>query len=388
MFLVIIHEYGHFRTARFFWVKVEEFGIGIPPKAFDYAKDKQWTTYSLNWIPLWWFVRLKGEDPSDEAVFLAKDSFITASLFGKLIILFWGITVNILFAWFAFSIAFRQWIKPLHISDDTSVKTQSYLMTSKTFLEEQWIIDPNLAPKKLSTRVAWVMEGSRAANAGIQTGDTIISVWWSVLQYKSLSTVLQQQLGKSIAIVFERNGVQQTSTIQCASDECLLWILLPSEQLSLPIIQFPFWKAVVAWWDEMIAESKMTFTALGTLGKNLLSFNKKRIQWSVKTLSGPVGIVKMIDVVYAQWGRRQLLAFAGMISLALAIFNLLPIPALDGWRALSVIIQAIGGRKATTYFVIENYLNMFFFVLLMLLWVWIILKDLVVFRWFSIPFIW
>jgi regulator of sigma E protease len=80
------------------------------------------------------------------------------------------------------------------------------------------------------------------------------------------------------------------------------------------------------------------------------------------------------------------IAFAGMISLALAIFNMLPIPALDGGRALWVIIQKVFRFSKEKYFNIEWYINTVFFILLMVLGIYIILKDLVVFRWIHIPF--
>jgi regulator of sigma E protease len=116
---------------------------------------------------------------------------------------------------------------------------------------------------------------------------------------------------------------------------------------------------------------------LGRLGTNLASFNKERMKNSVQKLSGPVGIVKVGEVIYTGSGPWMYLAFAGMISLALAIFNVLPIPALDGGRALGVLIQELGKMKPEKYFVIENYFNMFFFVVLMGLGIYIILLDLV-----------
>ena len=80
MFLVVIHELGHFIAAKKTGVNVLEFGIGIPPKAFRRWTDKSGTEYTINWLPLGGFVRLKGEDPRDPGTFYAKDSFITATL--------------------------------------------------------------------------------------------------------------------------------------------------------------------------------------------------------------------------------------------------------------------------------------------------------------------
>lgn len=86
---------------------------------------------------------------------------------------------------------------------------------------------------------------------------------------------------------------------------------------------------------------------------------------SVEKMSGPVGIIKFGEMILKEGGIRLYLAFGGMISLALALFNVLPIPALDGGRIVGVLIQHIGRFSAEKYFVIENYINMFFFVILM-----------------------
>jgi regulator of sigma E protease len=122
MFLVLIHELGHFLTAKRSGVKVLEFGIGIPPKVGTLWRDKQGTEYTINWIPLGGFVRLKGENPDDTEDFLAPDSFITASLPHKLLVLFAGVIVNALFAWFAFSMAFQQGVYPINVIPDNMIK--------------------------------------------------------------------------------------------------------------------------------------------------------------------------------------------------------------------------------------------------------------------------
>ena len=100
LFLVLIHELWHFIAAKKTGVQVLEFGMGIPPKVLTLWTDKSGTEYTLNAIPLWWFVRLKWEDPSDQWTFKAKDSFVMASFRAKTLILFAWVTVNFLFAWF------------------------------------------------------------------------------------------------------------------------------------------------------------------------------------------------------------------------------------------------------------------------------------------------
>ncbi|USN55717.1 MAG: site-2 protease family protein [Candidatus Peribacteria bacterium] len=139
IFLVIIHELGHFTAAKKTGVKVLEFGLGIPPKFRTLWKDASGTEYTCNWIPLGGFVRLKGENPNDTEDFNAPDSFIKASLLNKLIILIAGVTVNALFAWIAFSASFMVGVYPINVIPESMIQgeSRSYLMPTRGFLEEK-----------------------------------------------------------------------------------------------------------------------------------------------------------------------------------------------------------------------------------------------------------
>lgn len=391
MFLVIIHEYGHFSTSRKFGVKVQEFGVGIPPKVVTIKTDKKWTEYTLNRIPLGGFVRLKGEDPSDETEFLAPDSFISAPLHGKLIILFGWIIANTIFAWLAFSVSFWQWVAPLSILPDTAtaVESTSYLMPSYSFLERKWLITASDKTAAQTAVLADVMPESRAYIAGIRAGDTLLTINNQPVTTANLTTLLKNSYNTWFTLIYTTQWIDKTATITCGIDECLLGVTLASSTPQNPIIiKFWFFEARQAWAHELLAQTKMSFAALAKVGAWLFSFNKEQVASSAKSLSWPVGIIKMIEVIIMRNGWRQLLAFAGMISLALAIFNILPIPALDGGRALSVLIQSIWWWKPTSYFTIEGRLNMFFFLLLMGLGIVIIFKDLHTARGVKIPFIW
>lgn len=389
MFLVVIHEYGHFSTSRKFGVKVQEFGLGIPPKVTILKTDKKWTEYTLNRIPLGGFVRLKGEDPWDESEFLAPDSFISAPLHGKLIILFGWIVANVLFAWIAFSISFWQGVTPLSIIPDsvTTIESTSYLMPSYSFLA--WLGLVPTEEKNTPVVVEEVMLESRASTAWIQPKDILLKINDNPITSENLTALLRQNYGTGFTLTYLQNNQEKVTQISCWTDECLLWVGIGNGTIWDPIvIQFWFLQSLQAWRHEIIAQTRMSFSALGRVGAWLFSFDKEQVASSTKSLSGPVWIIKMIELIIMRGGGRQLLAFAWMISLALAIFNILPIPALDGGRALSVLIQALWGRKPTTYFKIEWRLNMFFFLLLMGLWVVIIFKDLHTARWVPLPFIW
>jgi len=118
--------------------------------------------------------------------------------------------------------------------------------------------------------------------------------------------------------------------------------------------------------------------------KKAFSWEKKQMQDSLNSLSGPVWIIVVLKELLYSGDWTVFLAFAWMVSLALAIFNILPIPALDGWRTLSVIIQRVFRLKKEKYFTIEWYVNTVFFIILMLLGVLIIYNDFKVRVWIDL----
>jgi regulator of sigma E protease len=156
-----------------------------------------------------------------------------------------------------------------------------------------------------------------------------------------------------------------------------LWVWVTWSDITVLPIRMGLWEAMLGWLHEMYAQASITLSALWTLWNNLLSFNREKISWSVDKLSWPVWIVAFWQQLFYNQGWLWYLWFSWIISLALALFNILPIPALDGWRIVSVLIQAFGRFSASKYFVIENYINVFFFVVLMMLWLFIIYKDIV-----------
>lgn len=388
MFLVVIHELGHFWAAKKTWVKVEEFGVWIPPKAFTWRKDKKGTEYTINWIPLGGFVRLKGENPDDPETFLAKDSFITASLWHKIVILFAWVTVNAIFAWLAFSAAFMHGIHPITVIPDNGIRgeSRSYLMPTLSFLEEQGLLSGDV--EEMPATITQVLPDGVADTLGVLSGDIITHVNDAPVTNLSLWLFLKQQVGKQFTLKISRNGEAIELPVTCGDENCFLGVsIVAGGQQELLPIKFSPLQALAKWGHEVVEQTRLTLIVLGKLGSNLLSGNRHKISGSLKGLSGPVGIVKFGWWIRQYGGAWLFLAFAGMISLALAVFNVLPIPALDGGRAVGVLIQAIARRKPQSYFVIENYFNMFFFIALMILGVYIILLDLERWRGVHIPFI-
>lgn len=380
MFLVIIHELWHFLLAKKSGVKVHEFGIWIPPKVTKMRTDKSWTDYTINRIPLWGFVRLKWEDPSDKETFLAPDSFISATLPKKIAILLWWVLVNALFAWIAFSIAFAVWTKPISVLPESALafQSQSYLMPSMSFAQEQWLIERD-ASGWLNPAVLWGIDPEWLwARLWLAEWDEIVSVNGEEVSGWTLWARLQEAIWWPLEIVYRPAdwSALMTTTGACWPDSCLLGVAIAWPGYALLPIKMSIPDAFIAWLHEIAAQTDITMKALWWLGRSLFSFNKEKISWSVDKLAWPVGVVAFGQQLFYQQWRIGFLGFAGIISLALALFNILPIPALDGGRIVSVLIQAIGRFKPSSYFVIENYINIFFFVLLMLFGIFIIYKDI------------
>ncbi len=387
MVLVIAHEIGHFISAKKSGVKVLEFGIGIPPKVCKLYTDKSGTQYTLNLIPLGWFVRLKGEDPNDQDAFNAPDSFITSKLWKKIIILLAGIGMNFIVARAIFTTIFTIGTQPMSVlpANTLASQTNSYLMPTIDFLQAEWFISGELvsAPATI-TKVASTLLGQQM---GLLSWDTIIAINDTPVDVRNISSILKQNIDKDINVVYTRDTKTNSAQAHCPAESCILWLTFSAGAINLKPIKFPLLKAMGAGLQEIAAETKLTFKTLGTLGSDLLSFDKTRIKTSFNQLTGPAGVIKVGESLLSSGGRTLFLGFAGMISLALAIFNVLPIPALDGGRLLGVIIQGVGKLKPQKYFTIEGYINFIFFVALMTLGVYILLKDLVRFRDIAIPFI-
>ena len=387
MWLVVLHEFGHFLSAKKSGVKVLEFGIGIPPKVCRLGRDKSGTEYTLNLIPLGWFVRLKWEDPKDEADFNAKDSFIKAKIGRKIMILIAWVGMNLILARWLFTTIFTMGTQPISVLPENAVSStqNSYLMPTVNFLRKEWFISGNLV--STPAKIEKVSSDLLGQKMGLLSWDTIISINNEPVDVWNIGSVLKKNIGKDISLLFERDNKKVITKEHCPTDSCILGLTFHAGALDLKPIKFPFYKAMWISVKEIQAQTILTFSTLGTLGSDLLSLNGMRIKNSLNKLTWPAGAIKFWETLLHEWWWKLYLGFAGIISLALAIFNVLPIPALDWGRLLGVIIQWIGKLKPEKYFNIEGYINLIFFVALMTLGIYILLKDLVRFRDIHIPFL-
>jgi len=387
--LVLWHEFWHFIAAKKSWVKVLEFGIWIPPKICTIFEDKSWTKYTINALPLWGFVRLKWEDPNNTEEFNARDSFIKAKFHKKITILIAGVTMNFIIAWWIFTTIFTIWTKPILVLPENalSVSSESYLMPSMDFLERNNLLSWEI--QKTPAIVQDVYEKWLGSQIWLKSWDIITFVNNKDINSRNLSKNLKNNIWQDTTITFKRGLETLEKNFKCPDDSCLLEISIQNTwSIETKLIKAPLTKAMWMAIKEIKVQTELTMSALWRLWNSLISFNWKKIKDSINKLSWPVWAIKFgWDLLKERW-IIPYLWFAWIISLALALLNILPIPALDWWRLLGVIIQAIWKLKPEKYFFIENIINIVFFIILLWLWVYIILKDLVMARNVNIPFIW
>ena len=304
--LVTVHEFGHFFAARFFGVTVEEFGLGLPPRIVG----RRWrgTLWSLNWIPLGGFARMKDENTSGAA----PDSFQTKPAYARAIILIAGITFNFIFAGLLFALIFSVYGAP---SDK-----------EKVF-------------------VGQVEANSPAQAAGWQVGDQIIRVGQRTIDAQpALSDAISASTGQTVTVALRRGGQEIITTVrprppaEVPAGQGATGIRVESEKL---VAREPVWRAVPHGFGEV-------FAGIGAIFGGLVSIINGSQPGGVSNFTGPIGIGQVVNEVVREatipvW--VVVLNLTAFISINLGILNLLPIPALDGGRLLFVLIEWVRRGK-------------------------------------------
>lgn len=349
--LVLLHEFGHFLIAKLFGIHVLEFGIGIPPKAFKLFQYKE-TEYTLNWLPIGGFVRLAGEetDPSlwDKINPLTHSHmFYAKPAWQRALVVLAGVTMNLIIGILMFSVVYASIGIP-------------------KFAGEQVLI----------TQIA---KDSPAALTEMNVGDVIVRVGdMEVVNSDQFVNLVKDKKGQMISLYvakMDSNGRK--------SDTSRVIEIIPRENppagegaLGIGVSTVP----IVTYEKKAWYLAPIYGTVEGT---------KEAIGWSreflrifshpvelMKNVSGPVAVVKVGQQAAAD-GWITMVRFAGIISLNLAIFNLLPIPALDGGRLLMIGLEKVVGRKRVSKY--EGYVNGVGMILLIGLLIGVTVKDL----WFS-----
>lgn len=354
--LVLAHELGHFVSAKKLGVNPIEFGLGLPPRIFGFVKvDGHWkkvkgsedviqsnyknTVYSLNWLPLGGFVNL-GEDNPEEVV-QNENSFSLQKPWKRFIMLFSGVGMNLIFAFICLSLTFA-----LGISTVVDENNQNMNVTNR------------------AVQILEVTPNSPAAQAGIQPGDAIT-------EYPSVTAVknfVNSSNGEPLQLKIKRDkkelNINVTPTKKDGANEYTIGIgLIATGEVHYPVHQ-AIWQGAKA----TVFTIYMIFEVLFGILKDLFSGTKVSTE-----VSGPVGIAVMTGQV-VRLGWIYVLQFAALLSINLAIINILPFPALDGGRILFLIIEKIKGARVKQKY--ENLIHQIGFYLIILLMVFIIFKDL------------
>jgi len=368
--LVSAHEWGHFFTARRFGVKAEEFGFGFPPRAIGLYKNRfnRWrlvkgtrdwdnldsevdetlrpaakaTIYSLNWLPIGGFVKIKGENGDDRQ---APDSFAAKKIWQRIIILVAGVVMNFVLAWILFSVAYLI----------GSPQTTSDLGKNARVLEQQVII-------------AAVLPDSVAEKAGLQSGDIVLKINEQIIKTESdLQSLIGAAAGQETNLIIERSGEQlPVVVVPSAKDKERATIGI--NIFSSGLVSYPFWSALREGALTIVWVVQEIFRALGTLIASVFKGIPVGDQFA-----GPIGIANLTGQA-ADLGLSYLLQFMALLSVNLAVINILPFPALDGGRIIFLLFEKIYGRPIKKE--VENMVHNIGFLLLMLLVVFITYSDI------------
>lgn len=338
--LVVIHEFGHFVAAKMFGIKVLEFGIGFPPKAWTYAR-KGGTEYTLNWLPIGGFVRLLGEeDPTD------PQSLAAAPRWKRLTVLFAGVFMNFILA--------------------IVLMTAGFMIPRDRSLSMAQITDVAANSPASRAQIEGEMRDGSKPQQGLQPGDMVLEVEGrDVKNTSELVYANRLNLGKTQTWLISRSGATLTAQVYARWDP-------PSGQgptgvrIGAPMIcgdvndkgepincqlRYPYsesvWyanplealpKGIGALWDTLVLTKNEIQTRLQPGGGGAASQDGPAFQ-------GPVGIASQTGDIIDQEGWRPLIELAALLSLNLAIFNALPIPMLDGGRMLIILIEFVRGGK-------------------------------------------
>ena len=344
--LVLVHELGHFVVAKLTGMRVDEFGIGFPPKLFGIKKGE--TLYSINALPIGGFVKIYGEDSVGvEGGDAGNRSFTSKSKWAQSAVLLAGVSMNILFAWLLVTIAFSIGVKSS--------------------------VDEADASPSASLTITSVLKGSPAEEAKLGAGVVIKDVNASgekltTLTPSAFSAFVESHASTPITIAYVEQGELRVTQVSPKANI----IEGKPEKLAIGVAltQIDTVKRSIP--DSMKAAAAYTVTGLKdiTVGISALLYDAIRLKADFSQVAGPVGIVGLVGEASA-FGITALLMFTAFISLNLAIINVLPFPALDGGRFLFVIIEALKGSPITPRFVgTVNAIGFFILIALMVVVTW------------------
>jgi regulator of sigma E protease len=392
--LVLVHELGHFLLAKRAGILCREFALGMGPKLFRIKRGE--TEYTLRLLPIGGLVRMAGEDPELDIIKPHMQVGLERDAVGKVtrilvdqkdqaagrviygtIVRFdlehaLTITVDVEGEQRTFSVHPQAHL----VKDGQEIQIAPYnrQFKGKTVMQRFWAIFAGPAANFLLAFVLFasigfmygvpndvpqlgeVRAGGPAAQAGLMEGDQVISIQGkSVSSWREIVQIISQSPGQTLTIVIDRDGVRKTVPVKVANENGVGKILVAN-----PVTYTP-WEAV-----KYGALSTYEFTAMILKSLALLFTGHVGLQ----DLSGPVGIFKMTGE-FAQQGLAILMKWAAVLSINLGLFNLLPLPALDGGRLAFLLVEALRGRPVDPHKEgMVHFLGFAFLMLLILVVTW------------------
>ena len=352
--LVVVHEFGHFIVAKLTGMRVDEFAFGFPPRIF--SKKVGETVYAFNAIPLGGYVSIFGENGSEEdkkehGATHHPRAFGNRPWWAQLLVLVAGVTMNMLLALFIF-IAISYGDVKMSAEDDVygaRVK-DSVLMATE------------------------VSKDSPAYKAGITPGSIIQKVTNSGTDARlttatSLIAFIASHQNTPFTITYlSPNGIQNTTTIAA------VYGIVPEKKAlgvaldEIGTVRISAIEAVTLGYERTLDITRLTFSGLTSVVTSL--FNGSSV---LQSLSGPVGIARIVGQT-SEYGYTAILTLVAVLSINLAIFNILPLPALDGGRMVVVIVESLFRKKVP--FKYYSWVNITGFGLLMLLLIVVTINDI------------
>lgn len=311
--LVLVHELGHFLAAKITGVRVEEFGLGLPPRIV--GKKKWGTVWSLNWLPIGGFCKLFGEDINEKGATIKKDSFISKNPWQKMLIVLGGVVMNLVLAVIIFAVVY-------------------------TILG---------VPKETDrVKIIGVAKDSPAEVAGLKEGDWIKSInGVEVKKGAELTAQVEKNKGNEIELIIDKEGQGIALSVQireiAPEGEGLMGVVISNTEME-KIKWYQFYKGIGAGFKEAYFWGKIIGSGVYKMIAELM------VGQVPKDVSGPLGMYEATSSIRMNQGFMAMVHFFGVVSVNLAIVNVLPFPALDGGRIIFVLYELLFKKKANKKF--------------------------------------
>ncbi len=322
--LVLIHELGHFLAAKKNGIKVEEFGFGFPPRIWGFQKGE--TLYSINLLPIGGFVKLYGEEYHEEKRGTplpdSTRAFINKSPLQKMAVVVAGVVGNFILAWILIS----------------------YLFTQGVPTPTQHVI------------VETISKGSPAARAQLKSGDVLTQMTVNGQSYalhstQELISYSKRFAGQPVRFLVQRNQVTTPITMTPRTQPPAGQGPLGISVTSYEVKRYPWYRAPFYGLVHAVTITKQIVIELSSTAVRFFTFQNVQVD-----VAGPVGIAQYTGQAI-RFGQNAVLELMALLSLNLAIINILPFPALDGGRLVFIIYEMLAKRPVNRR--VEQYVNMF-----------------------------